>query len=317
LLPQTTTCPACGEPLFLDYYNQRTVSTLDDVLRLRLGIRRCHQPLCPRFHKPFRPEAEGRIALPHHEFGLDVVLLAGSLRYLEHKSIPEIHRELTGRDLALAVRSVCNLIDRYDELRALAALDPARLHPLLLEEGRAILAIDGLQPDVGHEVLWVVRECLTGQILLAQSVLSSAQHDLADLLRKACVGLPVPVVAALSDGQRSIRNAVADALPGVPHQLCHFHFLREAGTPIYDMDRHAKKELKKTVREIRALERQVEGKEGPQAEAVLGYCEAVRSALTDDGRPPLEDKGLQLHERLAKIAASLERAAQKGGRQTG
>ena len=26
-----------------------------------------------------------------------------------------------------------------------------------------VLAIDGLQPDVGHEVLWVVRECLSGR----------------------------------------------------------------------------------------------------------------------------------------------------------
>ena len=101
----------------------------------------------------------------------------------------------------------------------------------MLEEGRALLALDGLQPDVGHEVLWVIRECLTGQILLAQSLLSSAQDDLADLLHRACAGLPVPVAAALSEGQRSVRNAVALALPGVPHQLCQFHFLREAGTP--------------------------------------------------------------------------------------
>ena len=314
LLPLTSTCPSCGGPLALDYYNERTVTTLDDVLRLRLGIRRCHQPSCRRHRKPLRPEAEGRIALPHHEFGLDVVATVGSLRYREHKSLPEIHQELTARRLVLARRSVCNLLDRYDELCALAALDPARLHPPLLEEGRAILAIDGLQPDVGHEVLWVIRECLTGQVLLAQSLLSSAQDDLAELIRQACAGLPVPVVAALSDGQRSIRNAVALALPGIPHQLCQFHFLREAGTPIYEMDRHAKKELKKTVRDIRVLERKVEGQQGAQAEAVLGYCQAVRSALTDDGRPPLDDKGLVLHERLEKIAASIERVAEKGGR---
>jgi hypothetical protein len=314
LLPLTTSCPACGSPLLLDYYNRRTITTLDDVLRLRLGIRRCHHHSCPRHRKPLRPEAEGRIALPHHEFGLDVLALVGSLRYLEHKSLPEIHRDLTARHLVVARRSVCNLLDRYDELRALAAMDCKRLYPLLLEEGRAILAIDGLQPDVGHEVLWVIRECLTGQVLLAQSLLSSCQDDLADLIRRAVEGLPVPVVAALSDGQRSIRNAVALALPGVPHQLCQFHFLREAATPIYEMDRHAKKELKKTVRDIRVLERKVENQQGPQAEAVLGYCQAVRSALTDDGRPPLEDKGLVLHERLKKIAASIERVAEKGGR---
>jgi len=107
---------------------------------------------------------------------------------------------------------------------------------------------------------------------------------------------------------------VAKALKGVPHQLCHFHYLREAGLPIYEADRHAKKELKKTVRGIRPIERQVEGREGPLAEVVQGYCAAVRSALTDDGRPPLDAKGLLLEGRLTAVAASLDRLAEKGGR---
>ena len=50
-----------------------------------------------------------------------------------------------------------------------------------------------------------------------------------------------------------------------------------------------------------------------EAEAVRGYCSAVRSALTDDGRPPLEASGLKLHERLRGIDASLGRVAEKGG----
>jgi hypothetical protein len=39
----------------------------------------------------------------------------------------------------------------------------------------------------------------------------------------------------------------------------------------------------------------------------------VRSALTDDGRPPLEASGLKLHTRLSAIAISLDRAEKKGG----
>jgi transposase-like protein len=65
----------------------------------------------------------------------------------------------------------------------------------------------------------------------------------------------VPVTGVVSDGQRSIRTAVAKALPGVPHQLCHFHYLREAAHPIFEADRHAKKELKKRIRGIRPIER--------------------------------------------------------------
>ena len=57
---------------------------------------------------------------------------------------------------------------------------------------------------------------------------------------------------------RNIPKAVARALPGVAHELCHFHYLREAAKPIYEADRHAKKELKKRVRGIRPIERRAE-----------------------------------------------------------
>jgi len=117
----------------------------------------------------------------------------------------------------------------------------------------------------------------------------------------------------VSDGQHTIRQAVAAVFPDVPHQLCQFHYLREAARPIYEADRHAKKELKKTVRGVRGIERAVEVRTDAEAEVVRGYCSAVRSALTDDGRPPLEASGLKLHHRLAAIDASLGRAAEKGG----
>src|SRR5262245_50377225 len=292
LLPLTATCPGCGGPLWLDYYNRRTVTTRrtvpprQGVVRLRPGARRCHRPGCPRYLAPFRPEAEGRVGLPRHEFGLDVLALIGALRHAQHRGVPEIHAELTRRGVALAQRTVSNRLDRYDELRALAACDPERLKPALAKQGKLILAIDGLQPDVGHGVLWVIRDCLSGTVLLAKSPLSSARADLADLPREVTGPLGLGVAGVVSDGQRSIRNAVAEALPGVPHQLCHFHFLREAGTPIYEMDRHAKRELKKTVRGVRPIERQAEGQDDPAAELLRGYCAAVRGALTDDGRPP-------------------------------
>jgi hypothetical protein len=118
----------------------------------------------------------------------------------------------------------------------------------------------------------------------------------------------------ISDGQHSIRKAVAAVLPGVPHQLCHFHFLREAALPIFEADRHAKKELKKGVRGVRPIERMVEGRSDPDADLVRGYCSAVRSAITDDGRAPLDAAGLRLKERLEKVAGSLERVRSKGGR---
>jgi hypothetical protein len=98
----------------------------------------------------------------------------------------------------------------------------------------------------------------------------------------------------------------------VAHQLCQFHYLREAAKPVYEADRHAKKELKKRVRGVRPIERGLEGREDLEAEAVRGYCLAVRSAITDDGRPPLSASGLKLHDRLSTIQESVERVGKKG-----
>ena len=214
--------------------------------------------------------------------------------------------------------TVTNLLDRYDELRALATADPRRLEPLLRSQGRVILAIDGLQPDVGHEVLWIFRDCLSGEILLAQSLLSSTAPDLAGLIDQVRRALPVPITGVVSDGQESIRKAVAKALDGVPHQLCHFHYLREAAKPIYEADRHAKKELKKRVRGHPADRAQGGeggggggGRRGSGGRA--GLLAAVRAALTDDGLPPLAAAGLKLHDRLSRIAASLDHVASLAG----
>lgn len=44
-----------------------------------------------------------------------------------------------------------------------------------------------------------------------------------------------------------------------------------------------------------------------------GYCQAVRSALSDDGHPPLDAAGLRVQERVSAIEQSLARVEQKGG----
>src|SRR5689334_10177232 len=224
LWPVQTACPACGRAMRLRYDNCRTLVTLAGPVRLRLKIRRCEMDDCSRHHRPYRPEAEGAIALPEHEFGLDVIALVGTLRHREHRSVPEIHQRLRERGVAIAERSVTNLLDRYDELLAVSLSDSARLRRQLAAQGRVILALDGLQPDVGHEVLWVIRDCISGEVLLARSLLSGTAADLAPLLREVASAVGVPVGGVVSDGQTSIRRAVEQALPGVPHQLCQFHY---------------------------------------------------------------------------------------------
>jgi hypothetical protein len=313
LEPLSTHCWLCGRSLWIVDTPSRTVATLAGLVRYTLTIRACPNSRCARFRRPFHPEAEGVVALPHGEFGLDVIAFVGAQRYQEHRSVPEIHRALQERGVAIAQRTVTALLHRYEELVTVRLADRTRLRARLAHQDAVVLALDGLQPDVGHEVLWVIRDLLSGEFLLVRALLSASTEDLAALLREVNDWLPVPIRGVISDGQLSIRCAVRTALPGVPHQLCQFHYLREAALPIYEADRHAKKALKKQVRGVRPIERTVEGREDPVAKTTRAYCQAVRSAITDDGRPPLCAAGLRLQERLTAIHASLGRLEEKRG----
>src|SRR4051794_32347702 len=214
LEPYQRRCAHCGGPAHVAYHSRRTVATLDGLYALTLVVRHCQDAACPLYHQAYRPEEEGGWALPHGEFGLDAIALVGALRYAEHRSVPEIHQHLLARGVPIAERTVTYLVQRYEELVALRLGDQTRLRERLAAQKQVILALDGLQPDVGHEVLWVLRDCLSGESLLARSLLRGTQGALAALLREVKAALPVPIRGVISDGQQPIRTAVALVLPG-------------------------------------------------------------------------------------------------------
>jgi len=170
LEPVLRACPSCGTRLYAVYRTARSVTTLEGLCRLTLQVRQCRNPDCMCYRCPYRPEAEVAWALPHGEFGLDVIALVGTLRYTSHRSIPEIYQALCDRGIQIAERTVTHLLQRYKELVSVHLADQHRLRDRFKEQRQIVLAIDGLQPDVGHEVLWVLRDCLSGEVFLARSL---------------------------------------------------------------------------------------------------------------------------------------------------
>ena len=316
LTPLKERCEQCGQPLWVANHSHRTVTTLSGLWKLTRVVRQCIDPTCPRFHQRYRPEEEGRWALPHGEFGLEVIALIGQWRFRDHRSVPEMHQALLARGISVAQRSVTYLLQRYEELVTWRITDHERIKAQLQKQGHVILALDGLQPDVGHEVLWVVRDCLSEEILLARPLLSSTQGDLTALLKEVKAQLKqleVAVKGVISDGEETIGSAVAFVFPGVPHQLCQFHYLKDATKLLYEADRHAKTQLKKHLRGIRPIERAEDSYKTPENETIRGYCLAVRASLTDDGRSPLQPSGLKLYDRITQVSDSIARVQEKKG----
>ena len=152
LTPMKEHCEQCGQPLWVGYHGHRTVTRLDGLWKLTIVVRRCIQPDCPRYHVAYRPEEEGRWALPHGEFGLEVIALIGRWRFREHRSVPEMHRMLLARGVSITERSVTHLMQRYEELVTLRITDHERIDAAIA--GRDMARDRGLAFEVvvGEEV---------------------------------------------------------------------------------------------------------------------------------------------------------------------
>jgi hypothetical protein len=58
--------------------------------------------------------------------------------------------------------------------------------------GGLLHSIDGIQPDKGHETIYLVRDLLTGRLLTAENVTSSTKDMLKQVLAPV-VALEVPI----------------------------------------------------------------------------------------------------------------------------
>jgi hypothetical protein len=186
-----------------------------------------------------------------------------------------------------------------------------RLAATVAEHGGLILALDGLQPEQGNEQLWVVREVLSGMVLGTANLQQASAPFLARLLRPVRdTGLPV--LGVVSDAQESIRLAVAAVFPGVPHQLCQYHALREAAEPLWDADRHLLVQAKKELRGLREIDERPRrparpAPTDPASAVVLDTVLALRQVVRERGQLPFAFAGLRALDALGDLGAPLDR----------
>jgi hypothetical protein len=165
---------------------------------------------------------------------------------------------------------------------------PARLRSAYRHAPGLILTIDGLQPEKGHETLYVVRELTQRRVLFAVPLLSSAAGEVAQLFvraRELAQAIGKPVLAWMSDKQDAFVTGIADIFPGVPHRYCANHFLRDAAKPVLEADAHAKVQMRRRVRGLRSIEREVLSRRTAAASSVPVAPPSANPAPTRSERP--------------------------------
>jgi hypothetical protein len=145
------------------------------------------------------------IAPPSWAIGWDVFCWIGHRRCSRHMSIPCIQSELLD-DYAIKLSddAIAQYIQRYQVMLAAPQQDPQALRRHYESVQEIILSIDGLQPEKGHETLYVVRELTQKRVWFAEPLISATAQEVRRLIAQAkqwAVSLGKPVALWISDKQ--------------------------------------------------------------------------------------------------------------------
>src|SRR6266487_4942327 len=318
--PEVINCLWCGAGLVYSHSVwAKWVQSLDRIEHVtNLGYR-CPAPECSGRGAVFRSARAEARQIKGSTYGVDVIAHIGALRFGQHHTRTEIWHHLnTETVVQISDRHVQNLLETYLALLRASQQDLATLlAPTIAEHGGIIVSLDGLQPEQGNEQLWVVREVLSGTVLGAANLQQATAPMLVPLLKPIrTAGLPV--LGVVSDAQETIRLAVAEGFPEVPHQLCQYHALREAAEPPWEADRHLLVEAKQELRGLRDVEERTRqaGKPEPSDPAsavVLDTILALRQTVRERGVLPFGFAGLQVMAALDELGDTLDRCLAKRG----
>src|SRR3954451_23200060 len=262
-------CPACGRRMYICDHRYRRFHTLDGPVQLVCKLNHCPYPACPGHARTRSPELEITLALPQMAIGWDVFCWIGHRRCSRHTAIPLIRSELLDDyGIKLSDDAIDQYIRRYQVMLAARQQDPENLRRQYESVAEIILSIDGLQPEKGHETLYVVRELTQKRVWFAEPLISATADEVQRQIAKAkqwAEALDKPVALWLSDKQDAFVTGIAAEFPDVPHRYCDNHFLRDLAQPVLEADSHAKVQMRRKVRGLRAIEQAVLAR--PKAEA--------------------------------------------------
>jgi hypothetical protein len=254
-------CPVCACYMHVCDHRYHHLWTLQGPTQVVNRLVRCPEPSCASRGRTFSPEAELSISMPRWCLGWDVFGWLGHRRFARHWSVSQLRAELKDtHQIQLSDDAIMHYSGLYQTMLAARQQDPARLAEAYRDIESLVLTIDGLQPEKGHETLYVVRELTRKRVWFAEPLLSSATEEVRRLIivaRQWSERLAKPVRVWMSDKQDAFVTAIADEFPGTPHRYCQNHFLRDVAQPVLDMDSRAKVKMRRKVRGLRALERRV------------------------------------------------------------
>jgi hypothetical protein len=331
-------CQTCGGVLTMCDHRPHRVFTRNGPMHVVGTLAHGPPRAGPAHPQTLSPAAEMPSTLPWWVLGWDVGGWLGPRRCARHWAVRQSRAALAETyQIPLSDDAIERYIHRSQQMLAARHHDPQRMAGGYAQVDAGILAIDGLQPEKGHETLYGVRDLTRKRVWFAEAFLSRATAEVQQLLAQArtwAERLGKPVRLWRSEKQDAFVRGIAAEFPGVPPRYCTTHCLRDVAKPVVAADSRAQVKMRRTSRGWRAIERAVWAEQHPPVptpcsepkaraaqpeavarEVVLEYCAATRGILNDAQGGPRHPPGIRMAEARGERRASLQRhlEAPKGG----
>jgi len=243
-------CAECGSTIkYLYNDGGRTVITLNGKISLYTCYYSCSNKAC-MFSDPFTLPQE--IVLPYKHFGLDVWHWVITSHVEFHDAYESIAKRLKSYyGLEIAPNTVKAIIETF--LVASSQEADQETFQLVQESGRIHVALDGQRPNNSESGLWLFIDTITNRILHLEYLKTAKWEVLEAIFEKIETKYGVPIEAVVSDHQRSIIKAVKEFSPDIPHQFCHYHFIKNLHRTVNALDSHLHVKLSEAINKLYIL----------------------------------------------------------------
>jgi len=248
-----SSCLSCGSFL-IKTHSRRELKDLEENYFIDSEIKRCGNIDCACYGVRIYPAEYSRLIYPKSDYSMALYGVVGYHRLNEHKTVPEIQAYVkrTYPNLSkIKERTIENIYKRVEVCLGSRQSDKDRLRGVLQEKGvdKLCLTVDGIAPEQGHAIMYVIREVHSQEIIfvryLEHSDSAHLSSELFEPLKVFLEDLDFEVSGWICDKQNGFISTLSTVFEDVPIHLCQAHFLKAMGKPVQAADSELAKEIKK------------------------------------------------------------------------
>ena len=210
---------------------RRKIITLQGTIYARIEIK-----YCPNHEKPIiiKPDSLTRFAAKGRNYGIDIIIAIGLLRWNLCLQREQIQIYFKRKKIEISTGAISNL--SFDFLLLIKQLHEKYIDSLKRYfENRGMIIHADATEEKGGKAVFLIKEERTEITLFAQSMVSEKAEYISPVFQgfKSIFGNPIAIIRDMGS---ALALSCNQEFPGIPQQICHYHFIHALGKKIFDED---------------------------------------------------------------------------------